>query len=198
MKMRSSLTALSLIASVAAMLIAANFVSAQALDEPPGPPGMRPARPPRGDFRGPPGPPGGRVRPGPRFNEDREPPQFLLKALQEKLGLSEQQVKDLRAKMDEHREQIKKFRASLTPLMEEKRNMMRSGKIDQERLSKIDEEIGKLRSDILRERLKMERDRLLILTPDQVKRLSELIPKPEERTIPESTPPGERQGPPEE
>ena len=128
-----------------------------------------------------------------------KPPQFLLKALQEKLGLSEQQVKDLRAKMDDRREQIRKFRASLTPLMEEKRNMMRSGKIDQERLIKIDEEIGKLRSDIFRERLKMERDRLLILTPDQVKRLSELIPKPEETDNPqESTPPGESQGPPEE
>jgi predicted nucleic acid-binding Zn-ribbon protein len=116
------------------------------------------------------------------------------KALQDKLGLSEQQVKDLRTKMDDHREQIEKFRTNLTPLMEEKRNMMVSGKINQERLIKIDEEIVKLRSDMLRERLKMERDRLLILSPDQVKRLGELMPKPEQRRMP-SRP---RPGPPEE
>ena len=122
---------------------------------------MRPGKPPRGDFQGPPGPPGERGRPGPRFDEDREPPHLSPKTLQEKLGLSEQQVKDLRAKMDDHRQQIQKFRTDLMPLMEEKRNMMVSGKINQERLIKIDEEILKLRSDMVREQLKMERDRLL-------------------------------------
>lgn len=198
MKMRSSLIALSLIASVAAMLIVADFACAQDFDEQPGLPGMRPPGPPRGDFAGPPGPPGSRSRPRPQFNEDREPPHFMLKRLQEKLGLSEQQVKDLRAKMDDHREQIKKFRTSLMPLMQEKRNMMMSGKINQERLSKIDEEIVKLRSDMLRERLKMERDRSLILTPDQLKRLSELMRKPGERRMRGRTPPGEKQGPPED
>ena len=138
----------------------------------------------RGDFQGPPGPPGERGRPGPRFEEDRDPPPLSPKALQDKLGLSEQQVKDLRAKMDNHGTQMEKFRANLMPLMEEKRNMMMSGKINQERLIKIDEEIVKVRSDMLRERLKMERDRLLILSPDQVKRFSELMPKPEERRMP--------------
>jgi hypothetical protein len=117
--MRSSLIALGLIASVAAMLIVADFVCAQGFDQRPGPPGMRPGKPPRGDFQGPQGPPGERGRPGPRFDEDRELPHLLPKELEEKLGLSEQQVKDLRAKMHDHREQINKFRTGLMPLMEE-------------------------------------------------------------------------------
>ena len=185
----------SLIASAAALLLIMGSVSVRALDERPGPPGMRPGKPPRGDFQGRPVPSGERGRPGPRFDEDRDPPPLSPKALQEKLGLREQQVSELRAKTDDHRRQIQKFRTDLMPLMEEKRNMMASGKINQERLIKIDEEILKLRSDMLRERLKMERDRLLILTPDQVKRLSELMPKPEDRRMPGRTPPGERPGP---
>ncbi len=184
----------SLIALAAALLLIICSMSVQALDERSGPPGMRPGRPQRGEFQGPPGPPGERGRPGHRFEEDRDTPPMSPKALQDKLGLSEQQVKDLRTKMDDHREQIEKFRTNLMPLMEEKRNMMVSGKINQERLIKIDEEIVKLRSDMLRERLRMERDRLLILSPDQVKRLSELMPKPEQRRMP-SRP---RPGPPEE
>ncbi len=79
---------------------------------------------------------------------------------------------------------MEKFRINIMPLMEEKRNMMMSGKINQERLIKIDEEIVRVRSDMLRERLTMERDRLLILSPDQVKRLGELMPKPEELRMP--------------
>jgi len=191
MKVRSSTIALSLVASVATLVIS-GLVCAQPFGERPGPPGMRPGKPARGDFQG---PPGERGRPGPRFDEDREPSHLSPKALQEKLGLREQQVSELRAKTDDHRRQIQKFRTDLMPLMEEKRNMMASGKINQERLIKIDEEILKLRSDMLRERLKMERDRLLILTPDQVKRLSELMPKPEDRRMPGRTPPGERPGP---
>jgi hypothetical protein len=184
----------SLIASAAALLLIMGSVSVRALDERPGPPGMRPGKPPRGDFQGRPGPSGERGRPGPRFDEDRDPPPLSPKALQDKLGLSERQVEDLRTKMDNHREHMEKFRINIMPLMEEKRNMMMSGKIDQERLIKIDEEIVRVRSDMLRERLKMERDRLLILSPDQVKRLSELMPKPEERRMPS----GRRPGPPEE
>ena len=170
----------SLIASAAALLLIMGSVSVRALDERPVPPGMRPGKPPRGDFQGPPGPSGERGRPGHRFDEDRDPPPLSPKALQDKLGLSEQQVEDMRTKMDNHRAHMEKFRTNLMPLMEEKRNMMMSGKINQERLIKIDEEIVRVRSDMLRERLKMERDRLLMLSPDQVKRLSELMPKPEE------------------
>jgi hypothetical protein len=183
----------SLIASAAALLLIIGSVSAQALDERPGPPGMRPGKPPRGDFQGLPGPPGERGRPGPRFEDDRDPPPLSPKALQDKLGLSERQVEDLRTKMNSHRAQMEKFRANIMPLMEEKRNMMMSGKINQERLIKIDEEIVRVRSDMLRERLKMERDRLLMLSPDQVKRFSELMPKTEERRMPS----GRRPGPPE-
>jgi hypothetical protein len=193
MKVRSSL-----IASAVAVLIVVSSVSVQAFDERPGPPGMRPAKPPRGDFQGPPGPPGGPGSPGPQFGEDRDSPRLSPKVLQEKLGLSEQQIKDLRAKMEDFGEQIRKFRTNLMPLMEEKRNMMLSGKINQERLIKIDEEILKLRSDMLSQRLKMERDRLLTLTPDQVKRLAEMMPNPEERRMPGKMPPGRRPGPPEE
>ncbi len=51
---------------------------------------------------------------------------------------------------------------------------------------------------MLSQRLKMERDRLLILTPDQVKRLAEMMPNPEERRMPGKMRPGRRPGPPEE
>ena len=182
----------SLIASAAVLLLILGSLSVQALDERPGPPGMRPGKP-RGDFQSPPGPPGERGRPGPRFEDDRDPPPLSPKALQDKLGLSDRQAEDLRTRMDNHRAQMEKFRTNIRPLMEEKRNMMMSGKINQERLIRIDEEIVRVRSDMLRERLKMERDRLLILTPDQVKRFSDLMPKPEERRKPS----GRRPGPPE-
>ena len=69
MKLRSSTIALSLIASVATLVIS-GLVCAQPFGERPGPPGMRPGKPARGDFQG---PPGERGRPGPRFDEDREP-----------------------------------------------------------------------------------------------------------------------------
>ncbi len=198
MKIRSSLMALSLIASVAAMLIVADFLCAQGFDQRPGPPGMRPGKPPRGDFQGPPGPPGERGRPRPQFREGGVPHDLPPEALQEKLGLSEKQTTDLRTQLTNFREQTRKIQDNLRPLMEEKRNMMATGKINQERLIKIDEEIVKLRSDMLREQLKMERDRLLILTPDQVKRLGELMPKPGERRMPGMMPPGRRPGPPED
>jgi len=217
MKMRSSLIALSLIASVAAMSIVADFACAQPLDEwRPVPPGMRPRMPPRGEFQGPPGmrpgmqrrgdfqgppgepgrpgPPGGRGRPGSQFREGGEPHELSPEALQEKLGLSERQVTDLRTQLANFHEQTRKIHTDLRPLMEEKRNMMASGKVNQERLIKIDEEIVKLRSDLLRERLKMERSRLAILSPDQVTRLAELMPKPEERRMPGKMPRGQRPG----
>ncbi len=64
----------SLIASAAALLFIMGSVSIRALDERPGPPDMRPGKPPRGDFQGRTGPSGERGRPGPRFDVDRDPP----------------------------------------------------------------------------------------------------------------------------
>ncbi len=180
----------SLIASGAALLIIICSMPVQGFDERPGPPGMRPGKPPRGDLQRQPGPPGERGRPGPRYEENRESPPLSPKVLQDKLGLNQQQVEDLRSKMEEHRAKTEGFRTNLMPLMEEKRNMIVSGKINQEKLLKIDEEIVRLRSEMLRERLKMERDRLLVLTPDQVKRLGELMPKPEDRRTPFESRPG--------
>jgi len=179
-----------LIASGTVVLIIIGFMSVQAFEERPGPPGMRPGNSPAGDFQAQPGPPGERGRPGPRFEENGSPPPLSPKVLQEKLGLSQQQVVDLRSKMEEHRVKIERFRPNLMSLMEEKRNMMISGIINQEKLAKIDEEIVRVRSEMLRERLKMERDGLLVLTPDQVKSFGELMPKPENRRMPVESRPG--------
>ena len=53
-------------------------------------------------------------------------------------------------------------------LHDEKRTMLISGKIDQAKLAKCDEEITKLAAEVMGEELKMEREQLSKLTPEQV------------------------------
>jgi len=53
-------------------------------------------------------------------------------------------------------------------LRDEKKTMFLSGKIDQQKLAEIDDQIVKLVSDVLREKLKLRRDRLALMTPKQI------------------------------
>lgn len=69
--------------------------------------------------------------------------------------------------------------AKFVSLLNEKKNVLRSGKIDETKLADLDEQIVKLRSDIFADRLKLVRDRLALLTPDQTRRLAQF----RERTV---------------
>jgi Spy/CpxP family protein refolding chaperone len=95
-------------------------------------------------------------------------------AMREKLGLSDDQEKEMRAKWVVFQEKTRQNRTALISLMDEKRTMIVSGKLDKAKLEKMDEEIVKLRTELLREKLKMKRDRLSILTPEQVAKLGEM------------------------
>ncbi len=96
-----------------------------------------------------------------------------LEAIQKKLGVTEDQKKQLRALQVGFKDRTRKARTDLASLRDEKKTMMLSGKIDQQKLTQIDDQIVKLRSDIMRESLKMWRDRLALLTPEQIGRISD-------------------------
>jgi len=96
-----------------------------------------------------------------------------LEAIQKKLGITDDQKKQLRALQVGFKDRTRKTRTDLASLMDEKKTMMLSGKIDQQKLAQIDDQLVKLRSDIMRERLKMRRDRLALLTPEQIGRISD-------------------------
>jgi len=132
-----------------------------ALAEPPGPP---PVPPPfgAGFFGGHPGP-----QPGP-------PPLGLLggpPALIEKLKLTDDQRKQMRRLFVDFENNSRKTRMALLGLHDEKRTMLLSGKIDHGELAKLDEQITELASEVMTEDLKMHRDLLSKLTPEQIDRM---------------------------
>jgi periplasmic protein CpxP/Spy len=133
-------------------------------DMPPGP-GMRPGPPHEGFM--PPPPPHGHMGPPPAGGH-RE---FFAKML----GLTDEQKKEMRALFVNFQERSRKTRLSLASLGDERRTMMMSGKIDEPKLAKIDEETVKAESELMRERMKMRRDRLALLTQDQIARLAEMV-----------------------
>jgi Spy/CpxP family protein refolding chaperone len=98
---------------------------------------------------------------------------LTLEAIQKKLGITDDQKKQMRALQVGFQDRTRKTRTDLASLRDEKKTMMLSGKIDQQKLAQIDDQIVKLRSDIMRERLKMWRDRLALLTPEQIGRISD-------------------------
>ena len=61
----------------------------------------------------------------------------------------------------------------LMSLKDEKKTMLLSGKIDQQKLAQIDDQVVKLVSDMVREKLKLRRDRLALLTPEQIERVAD-------------------------
>lgn len=96
-----------------------------------------------------------------------------LKAMMEKLGITDEQKKQIRALYVGFKDRTRKARTELMSLKDEKRTMLLSGKIDQQKLAQIDEQIVKLKSDVMREKLKLQRDRLALLTPEQVERVAD-------------------------
>jgi Spy/CpxP family protein refolding chaperone len=96
-----------------------------------------------------------------------------LKALIKKLGITDEQKTQIRSLYTGFSDRTRKTRTDLMALRDEKRTMLLSGKVDQQKLAQIDDQIVKLVSDLMRERLKLKRDRLAVLTPEQIGRLSD-------------------------
>jgi periplasmic protein CpxP/Spy len=95
----------------------------------------------------------------------------------EKLKLTDDQLKQMLLSYVDFRDRTRKARNALMGLHDEKETMVISGKIDQARLAKLDEEVTKLASEVMREGLKMKREGLSKLTPEQVDRLSDFLSK---------------------
>jgi len=95
----------------------------------------------------------------------------------EKLKLTDDQKKEIRLAYVSFQDRTRKARNTLMGLSDEKRTMLISGKIDQARLAKLDEETTKLSSDVMGEHLKMNREHLSNLTPEQVNLLAEFLAK---------------------
>ncbi len=139
-----------------------------------GPPGPQGPPPHGGPFHGgPPGPP-----PGPPDHEGELP--NLLNAppdLIEKLKLTDDQLKQMRLAYVDSQDKSRKARTGLVGLRDEKKTILISGKIDQARLVKLDEDIVKLSSEVMAEDIKMKREQLSKLTPEQMNLLADLLTK---------------------
>jgi Spy/CpxP family protein refolding chaperone len=153
-------------------LVIASATCFHALAQPPGHP---PGAPPHGGgfFGGPPGPPPGPPPHGPEFLGLWDGPPDLI----EKLKLTDDQLKQMRLAYVEFKDKTRKARNALMGLRDEKETMLISGKIDQAKLAKLDEETTKLASEVMAEQLKMKREHLSKLTPEQVDRLSDFLSK---------------------
>ncbi len=96
-----------------------------------------------------------------------------LKAIMEKLGITDAQKKQIRALYVGFKDRTRKSRMELRSLKDEKRTMLLSEKIDQQKLAQIDDQVVKLVSDLLKEKLKLRRDRLALMTPEQIGRIAD-------------------------
>lgn len=136
-----------------------------------GPPGL----PPCGGefFGGPPGPPPGPPPHGGVFLNVWDGPPDLM----EKLKLTDDQQKQMRLAYVDFQDRTRKARNLLMGLSDEKKGLLISGKTDQAKLAKLDEEIAKLASEVMGEDLKMKREHLSKLTPEQVDRLADFLAK---------------------
>jgi len=96
-----------------------------------------------------------------------------LETMMKKLGITDEQKKQIRALYVGFKDRTRKTRMDLMSLRDEKKTMLLSGKIDQRKLAEIDDQIVKLVSDLIQEKLKLRRDRLALLTPEQIDRVAD-------------------------
>ena len=152
----------------------------------------RPGRPPEAGFGhprpgpgGPPpafregqeefgGPPGARRRHGARLEGFRE-------ELKKAINLTPEQEQEMRKLRADFREKTRKARTALFSLMDEKISMLSAGKIDVQKLTKLDEEIVKARTDLMRESLLLKRDQLSLLSEEQRARLGDFLARKKDR-----------------
>ena len=90
-----------------------------------------------------------------------------------KLGITPEQKLKIRALYIAFQNGTRKERMELWSLKDQKHTMILSGKLDEQKLAQIDDQIVKLRGDILKARLKLRRDRLALLTPEQLTRVAD-------------------------
>ena len=91
-----------------------------------------------------------------------------LEAMMKKLGVTDEQKLKIRALYIGFADRTRKTRMELKSLKDEKKTMLLSGKIDQQKLAQIDDQIVRLVPDLVKEKLKLRRDRLALLTPEQI------------------------------
>jgi Spy/CpxP family protein refolding chaperone len=98
-----------------------------------------------------------------------------LEGLMKKLGITDEQKTKFRALYAGFRDRTRKNRMELRSLKDEKLTMILSGKVDQQKLAQIDDQLVKVKTDLMKERLKFRRDRLALLTPEQVSKVADLV-----------------------
>ena len=96
-----------------------------------------------------------------------------LEAILKNLGITDVQKSQIRDLYVGFQNRTRKTRMELDSLKDEKNTMLLSGKVDQQKLAQIDDKIVNLVSDVMRERLKLRRDRLAFLTPEQIGRVAD-------------------------
>ncbi len=96
-----------------------------------------------------------------------------LEDMMKKLGITDDQKLKIRALYVGFLDRTRKTRMDLKSLKDEKKTMLLSGKIDQQKLAQIDDQVVKLVGDLLKEKLKLRRDRLAALTPEQIGRIAD-------------------------
>jgi Spy/CpxP family protein refolding chaperone len=100
-------------------------------------------------------------------------PGHSLKAFMKKLGITDEQKKKFKALYVAYRDRTRKARTELMALKDEKHTMLLSGKIDQQKMAQIDDQLVKAKGEFLKEKLKLKRDRLALLTPEQLEKISD-------------------------
>jgi periplasmic protein CpxP/Spy len=98
-----------------------------------------------------------------------------LEGLMKKLGITDEQKTQIRALYTSFRDRTRKTRMELMSLKDEKHTMLLSGKVDQQKLAQIDDQLVKFKSDLMKERLKLRRDRLGLLTPEQISKVADMM-----------------------
>ncbi len=96
-----------------------------------------------------------------------------LEDMMKKLGITDDQKLKIRALYVGFLDRTRKTRMDLKSLKDEKKTMLLSGKIDQQKLAQMDDQVVKLVGDLFKEKLKLRRDRLAALTPEQIGRIAD-------------------------
>lgn len=96
-----------------------------------------------------------------------------LEAILKKLGITDEQRRQIRALYTNFKDKTRKARTDLMALKDEKQTMLMSGKVDQQKLAQIDDQIVKLRGDVMSQALKLQRDRLALMTPEQLEKIAQ-------------------------
>jgi hypothetical protein len=99
---------------------------------------------------------------------------YNLNLLKKRLKLSEEQKSQMRLLFTGFEDRTRDARSNMMSIVKEKKDMLRSGDIDQKKLAEMDDNIVKLRSELFGERLKLVRDRLALLTPGQTQKLAHM------------------------